>query len=203
MGNYFDDLPIGRIVLSSGATIGTSGGQTGVSIAQKQSGPSIRTRFTLSNHPQAVTNGVEYQSSKLWTFPEGKFIVFGVVCSLAETTTSEIATTLNSGVTGAFALGSAAASSTTLNNTMADYLASSAFVTSSTIDVAAATFTPNVDNTAGATVTIIDGASAKSIYLNTAFASTGDVDGNATMTLSGIIDVYWYYLGGNFSVIDV
>jgi hypothetical protein len=43
---------------------------------------------------------------------------------------------------------------------------------------------------------VFDGtATAKDLYLNTAYATTGDVDADATQTISGTIVVTWCNLG--------
>jgi hypothetical protein len=153
-------------------------------------GPFVQTVLTLDNVAQAVVNGTEYQGTKLFTFPETRMWVVGTVATLQQKTTSAILTTLNSG-TGAIALGTATASNVSLTGAMVDFLPSTAFTSSTVI------------NTAGTAVTAVlaaaaffDGTgTAKDLYLNTAYATTTDVDADATQTISGTIRITWLNLG--------
>ena len=147
--------------------------------------------LTLDNVGQTVVNGTEYQSTQLYTFPEGRVFVLGVTATLQQKTTSALATTLNASSTGAISLGTAAASATTLAGTMVDLLPSTAFTSSATINVAGTAV--NAALAAGAQ---FDGtSSAKKAYLNTAYATTTDVDGDATQTISGTITITYVWLG--------
>ena len=150
-----------------------------------------QTTLTLDNVPQTVVNGTEYQSTQLYTFPEGRINVLGVTATLQQKTTSALASTLNASSTGAIALGTATASSTTLATTMVDLLPSTAFTSSATINVAGTAVTAAL-----AAMAQFDGTTtAKSMYLNTAYATTTDVDGDATQTISGTITFTWAWLG--------
>jgi hypothetical protein len=146
-----------------------------------------KTIFTLTDVAQSVVNGTEYQSTKLFDFPAGVINVLGVVMSLAEKTTTALETTLNASSTGALALGTAAASNVTLDSTMADLVASTAFTSSATVNVAGTAVGGHL-----ATAAIFDGhTTAKALYLNSAFATTTDVDGAATIKWTGTITVIW------------
>lgn len=150
-----------------------------------------KTTLTLDALAQAVVNGTEYQSTKVYEFPAGRILVLGVTASIAQTTTSELASTLNASSTGALGIGTAAASATTLATTMVDLLPSTAFTSSATIDVAGTAV-----GAALAASAQFDGTStAKSVYVNTAYATTGDVDADATQTLSGNVTITWVNLG--------
>lgn len=150
-----------------------------------------RTRLTLSDMAQAVVNGTEYQGTEIYDFPEGRILVLGVVAMLAQKTTSVIASTLNASVTGSLGLGTATASSTTLATTMVDLGPATAFTTSATINVAGTAVSPVL-----AAAAPFDGtATAKKMFLNSAYATTGDVDADATQTWSGTIDITWINLG--------
>jgi hypothetical protein len=136
-------------------------------------------------------NGTEYQGTKIYDFPEGRIYVLGTVATLQQKTTSAIATTLNSGVTGAIALGTATASNVSLTGTMVDILPSTAFTTSTVINVAGTAVTAVL-----AAAAFFDGtATAKDVFLNTAYATTTDVDLDATQTISGTIVITWVNLG--------
>lgn len=150
-----------------------------------------KTTLTLNALAQAVVNGTEYQGTKVYDFPEGRILVLGVTASIAQTTTSDLATTLNASSTGALSVGTATASAVTLNSTMADLLPSTAFTSSATVDVAGTAV-----GAALAASAQFDGTStAKSVYVNTAYATTADVDGDATQTLSGTVTITWINLG--------
>jgi hypothetical protein len=162
-----------------------------VSIRREQYGPLFVTTLTLANVAQSITNGTEYQSTKIFTFPEGRINVLGCLATLQQKTTSAVDTTLNASSTGAIALGTAAASNVSLTGTMVDLLPSTAFTSSATINVAGTAV-----SAALAAAAQFDGTStAKDMYLNTAFATTTDVDGNATQTISGTIRFTYLWLG--------
>jgi hypothetical protein len=162
-----------------------------VKVKNEQFGPFIKTTLTLNNVAQTVTNGTEYQGTKIYDFPAGRLLVLGVTATLQQKTTSAIASTINSGVTGAISLGTATASSVTLAGTMVDLLPSTAFTSSTTINVAGAAVSAALAASAH-----FDGTStAKDMYLNTAYATTTDVDGDGTQTISGTVVVVWVNLG--------
>lgn len=191
----YEELTVGKLVLTGNsgtdANAGTLEAVSGLSVVHKQLGPLVQSTFTLTDVAQAVVDGTEYQSTKLFTFPEGRILVLGTTASLAQKTTSAIATTLNSGVTGALGIGTAAASATTLATTMVDLLPSTAFTTSTTINVAATAV-----GAALAASAHFDGTTtAKPVYLNSAYATTTDVDADATQTWTGTITITWLFLG--------
>jgi hypothetical protein len=162
-----------------------------VKVAVERFGPLYQLTFTLDNVPQNVVNGTEYQGTQIYTFPEGRINVLGNTATLQQKTTSAIASTLNSGVTGAIALGTATASNVSLTSTMVDLLPSTAFTTSTTINVPGTAV-----SAALAAAAQFDGtSSAKAMFLNTAYATTTDVDANATQTISGTIRLTYLWLG--------
>lgn len=150
-----------------------------------------QTTLALSALEQAVVNGTEYQGTKIYDFPAGRILVLGVTASIAQTTTSALASTLNASSTGALSLGTATASNTTLNSTMADLLPSTAFTSSATIDVAGTA----VGAALAASAQFDGTGTAKDVFLNTAYATTTDVDADATQTLSGSVVITWINLG--------
>lgn len=162
-----------------------------IRVKREQMGAFRQVTLTLDNVAQTVVNGTEYQGTQLWTFPEGRMLVLGVTATLQQKTTSTLASTLNASSTGAISLGTATASSTTLSGTAADLLPSTAFTSSATINVAGTAVSAALAASAH-----FDGTStAKSMYLNTAYATTTDVDGDATQTISGTIVVTYVDLG--------
>jgi len=162
-----------------------------VSVRHEQFGALCKTVLTLDNVAQTVTNGTEYQSTQIYDFPAGRLLVLGVTATLQQKTTSTIASTINSGVTGAISLGTVAASNVSLTSTMVDLLPSTAFTSSTTINVAGTAVSAALAASAH-----FDGTTtAKDMYLNTAYATTADVDGNGTQTISGTITITWINLG--------
>ncbi len=161
-----------------------------VSVVERGDEAFHQTVFTLVDMPQAVVNGTEYQGTKIYQFPAGRLHVLGVTAVLAQKTTSIIADTINS-ATGAVALGTVTASNVALTGTMVNFLPSTAFTSSTVI------------NTAGTAVgavlaaaAVFDGtSSAIALYLNSAYATTGDVDADGTQTWTGTITVSWCNLG--------
>ena len=162
-----------------------------VSAKHVQLGPFIVTTLTLDNVAQSVVNGTEYQSTKIYDFPEGRLSVLGVTATLKQKTTSALASTLNASSTGAIALGTVAASNVSLTSTMVDLLPSTAFTSSATVNVAGTA----VSAALAASAQFDGTTTAKDMYLNTAYATTTDVDADATQTISGTVVITWINLG--------
>lgn len=160
-------------------------------VAHSQFGPFCQTTLTLNNVPQTVVNGTEYQGTKIYDFPQGRILVMGVTATLQQKTTSVLESTLNASSTGAISLGTVTASSTTLATTMVDLLPSTAFTSSATINVAGTA----VSAALAASAQFDGTTTAKDVYLNTAYATTADVDADATQTISGTIVITWAALG--------
>ena len=156
-----------------------------------QFGPFCQTTLTLNNVPQAVVNGTEYQGTKIYDFPAGRISILGVTATLQQKTTSALASTLNASSVGSIGLGTVTASATTLATTMVNLLPATAFTASATVNVAGAAVSAALAAAAqfDGTTTPID------VFLNTAYATTADVDGNATQTISGTIVITWVQLG--------
>jgi hypothetical protein len=186
-----EELSVGRLVVEGGGSVGTVASVAGLSVYHKQSGIVNQTVFTLDNVAQAVVNGTEYQGTKLFDFPAGRIQILGAIATIAQKTTSVLASTLNASVTGAVAVGSAAASNVSLTSTMVNIIPSTAFTSSATINVAGTA----VSAPLGATTQLDGTSTAVPVYINTAYATTGDVDADATQTLTGTITITWINLG--------
>jgi hypothetical protein len=187
----FEDLIVGKLTMTGGGFVGTQAAITGLSVVHKQVGFLRQSVFTLDNVAQTVVNGTEYQGTKLYDFPEGRVLVLGVTARLQQKTTSALASTLNASSTGAVSLGTVTASATTLATTMVDLLPSTAFTSSATVNVAGTA----VGAALAASAQFDGTTTAKSMFLNSAFATTTDVDGDATITWSGTITVTHIDLG--------
>jgi hypothetical protein len=173
----------------AGAAVAPATGE--IVTAHAQFGPFCQTTLTLNNVPQAVVNGTEYQGTKIYDFPAGRIAVLGVTATLQQKTTSVLASTLNASSVGSISLGTVTASATTLASTMVNLLPATAFTSSATINVAGTAVKAALAAEAqfDGTTTPVD------VFLNTAYATTADVDGNATQTISGTVVITWVQLG--------
>lgn len=203
MASIFAGDPVGRLNPQTVTGIGTLASVSGLTVAHKSLGTQIQSTFTLTNVAQSVVNGTEYQGTLLFTFPKGKISNVGSELIIAQKTTSILADTLNASSTGAISLGTATASSTTLSTTMANFVPSTAFTSSATINVAGTAVTGYKDEVADDNIKVLDGSStAKALYLNTAYATTANVDADATQTLTGTIVVVWQFWGGTVAAFE-
>lgn len=146
-------------------------------------------RLTLLNCPISITDALAYGGVQIATLPEGYAVLLGAVAkNLTFTTTSAISTTLNSGVTVQYGVGTAPASATTLSGAMLNLIpgvnqAPVTFTSSTVINVASAAVNASMFD-----VNNFDGsATAIPIYLNIAVPTGGDIDGDATLIVSGQI----------------
>ena len=186
---YFEELPVGKLLVTGG---GLAGGvysfNPGVTATHKQVGHQNQSVFTFNNAALTIPTATKYAGLLLFTMPKGLISFQGSVVTLTETTISAIASTLTSSA-GVFSVGSAAASSTTLSSTMANFLGSTAITPSATINVAGTTASAGLGTPAS-----VDGTStAIPIYLNMAFASMSTAD--ASILLNGKVTVTWNWLG--------
>ena len=168
---------------------GTKSGAT-VTATEYGVGEKVHTTLlTLAALPQAIVNTTaEYKGTLIYTVPAGRILVLGAVAQVAQTTTTTIATSISAGATGAFALGSAAASNTSLTSTMVDMLPSTAYTSSATINVQAAVAKGQL-----AAAAQFDGNTTPvPVYFNSAIA-TGSIDG--AQTWNGTVQLTWLNLG--------
>lgn len=191
----YEELTVGKLKVTGNAgtdsVAGTLEAVSGLSVVHKQVGMFVQSTFTLSAISQALDNTNQYIGTKLFTFPKGRILVLGTVATLAETTATAILGTLNGGKTGAVSLGSATASSTTLSTTMVNVLPSTAWVSSTVIDVAGTA----VSGALAASAQIDGTTTAVPLYLNSAVVTDGDLDADAVIKWSGSITITWANLG--------
>lgn len=144
--------------------------------------------LTLTALPLTITDALAYLGTKLADFPDGDISILGGTFNLVTTTTSTIATTLKAGVTMGIAVGTATATNKTLATTMIDLIPGTGQSvptgpTSTVINVAPAAIKARLIAAAK-----FDGTTtAKAIYLNIGIPTDTDIDGNATVTVSGTI----------------
>jgi len=165
-----------------------------------------QTLFKFTNMSITITDALAYASQQLYDFPLGRIHVLACVASITLTTTSAIASTLNSGVAVAWGLGSAAASSTTLATTMMNFAPGSGesvntLTSSTTINVASAQDNAFLAATNAAQIAaVVDGTStAADLFLNLAVPTATDIDADATVAVNGRALITWF-LEGAFSL---
>lgn len=168
-----------------------------VAVAGDDGGALRQLTLTLTDVPLSITDALAYGSVKLLTLPAGYVNVLGcTVPKLTFKTTSAIATTLNAAAVLQWGLGTAAASAITLATTMINITPGTgttpgAAVASSTINVGVDA-TPN----ALAAATLLNGSTtALAIFLNVGVTTATEIDGDATLTVSGTVVLTAVHLG--------
>jgi hypothetical protein len=163
----------------------------GVRITNVESGLINRTRIELDDVGITVTDALAYADKQLATFPTGRILVYGVLSSLQFSVTSDRTATINASAAMDYALGSVAASNTTLSSTMVDLLAKQ----DHTLDGADDAFTAAA-NAALAAAAQFDGTSTPlSAYLNVSFPTGTEIDADGTLVARGWIEITWTNLG--------
>lgn len=183
---------------SASETVGAVVSGIGVTASESGFGNFRQTLLTLAAVPLTITDALAYAGIKLYDFPAGRLRIIDCLTSLAFTTTSTIASTLNSGVTCSYGIGSVVASNATLATTMMNMMPGSGesvktFTSSTTINVASATVTGVLAAVAAAQHgAILDGTSTPvDLYLNVAVPTDTDIDADATITISGTVLITW------------
>src|SRR4030066_447619 len=152
-----------------------------VTVTEKGGGVFKQTVLTLSAVPVTMRDTEQGGGAQIYTFPAGRICRLGAIGSIAVTTTSVLADTLNAGVTCNWGVGSTTQASATVATTEQDFVNVTAFTASATINVAGAT----ANGSGLGVVTSLDGTStAIAAFLNLAVAGATDIDANATVTVS-------------------
>lgn len=172
----------------------TAGTTTGpVSATETGAGVLHQTVLTLTAVPLAVSDTHVGGGTLIYTFPVGRISFVGAVASLAFTTTSTLASTLNAGSTLSIGVGSVQTTtqdSGTLVTTQQNIVNAFSATSSATINVPGATATG-----AGAATALDGTSSAITAYLNLGVPTATGIDGDATVTASGTITITWMQLG--------
>lgn len=169
------------------------GAKNGATVTATEYGTSTlhQTKLTLAATPLAVTDSLAYLGVKIYDFPEGRILVLGVTSSLQWAVTTARDTTINDSASLTWAVGTATASNATLATTMVDLIPKTTKV------LAAATTALNTASTAALAASAhFDGTgTAKDAYLNAAFETATDIDGDGTLTATGTVTITWVQLG--------
>jgi hypothetical protein len=176
-------------------TVANAGAKTGATVvATEQMGAVHQTVIQLNATPITITDTGVGGGVKIYTMPQGRILVLGTMATVAFTTTSVLASTLNTGVTLNWGLGTvitAAQASGTLATTQVDLLPSTAATASATINVAGAAANGQL-----AAAAQFDGTTtAIPVHLNVGVATATDIDADATVTATGTVVITWINLG--------
>lgn len=177
------------------ANVGTVAGAT-ITAVERGNGVIHQTILTLTNVPVALVDAHVGGGSKIYTFPEGRIAVLDAIASVAETTTSALAGTLNASAVLSAGIGSVQTTtqdSGTLATTQQDIVNAFAVTASAVVNVAGAAATGKITAT---TLLRYDGTgTAQAVYLNAGVVTATDIDADATTTWSGTVTITWIYGG--------
>lgn len=163
-----------------------------VTVAEKGDGVFHQTVLTLAALPITMRDTEQGGGAQIYKFPAGRIARVGAIGSIAVTTTSVLADTLNAGVTCNWGVGSTTQTSATVATTEQDFVNVTAFTASATIDVAGAT----ANGVGAGVLASLDGTSTPvAAFLNLAVALNTDIDANATVTVSGTVTITWANCG--------
>jgi hypothetical protein len=167
---------------------GTKVGST-VSVSEVVNGPLHQTTLTFTATPLALADAAAGGGIEIYDFPLGLIGFLGAEGSIAETTTSVLASTLNAGVTYNWGIGSTTQANGVLATTEQNILQATNGTASATINVAGA-----ASKGKGAAVQLDGTASAIKAYLNMGLATNTDIDADATTTITGSVTITWVAL---------
>jgi hypothetical protein len=167
--------------------------KAGFSIATTGRGGAFRSVLTFNAMQISVTDALAYASQKLFDFADGKIRIKGGTASLQFAVLTTRASTINDSASLTWGLGSAAASSATLATTMQNVIAT----TTRTLNGATTALSSASTADVVAAATLDGSATAIDLYLNVAFATGTDIDGDGTLAVSGTITLLWENWGDN------
>jgi hypothetical protein len=162
-----------------------------ISAKEEQFGSFHVTTLNLEAARVSVTDANAYGGTQIYDFPEGRILVLGVTGSIRWAVTSTRASTINDNASLTWSVGTATASNATLATTMVDLLPKTTKV------LAAATTAYNTASTAALAASAhFDGTgTAKDAFLNAAFETGTDIDGDGTLAATGNVTICWVQLG--------
>lgn len=183
-----------QAVSTSTATLGVVPGAvaTTVTAVETTGGATNQTTLTLTAMPLTMADATQGGGVKIFTFPAGRICRIGAEASIAVTVTSVLASTLNTGVTCNYGVGSTTQASATVATTEQDIVNVTAWTAPTTINVAntaAAGVGPGVLASLDGRVTPI------AAFLNLAVAGATDIDGDATVLVTGTVKITWVNIG--------
>lgn len=166
------------------------GAVNGATVSAVENGNGIfhMTVLTLTALPLTLADATVGAGVKIYDFPVGMITVLSASGSVAETTTSAIATTLNSGVTYNWGVGTTTQANGTLATTEQNIINTTNGSSSTTIDVAAA-----ASSSAQTVAPLAYNGKSTAIdaFFNVGIAGATDIDADATTTWTGTITITW------------
>lgn len=149
-----------------------------------------KTVLTLTAVPLTLRDTEQGKGIKIYDFPEGRILILGSTGSIAVTTTSILANTLNASSTLSWGVGTTTQANGTVATTEQNILNASTATSSATINVA------GTAGTGYGVLAPIDGTgTAIDAYLNIGVPTGTDIDADATVTVTGTITITWINLG--------
>ena len=163
---------------------------------EEQRGIVHKTIITLTDFAVTVDDSDVGGGSALYTFPVGRILVLGGrATTITPTTTSTLTSTLNASKTLSTGVGTVQTTSQasgTLATTEQNIINAFSTTSSATINVAG---TAGSGNSPSAPASYDGTSSAIVAYLNFGVPTATDIDGDATITVTGTITIYWINLG--------
>ena len=173
--------------------LGTVQAVTGLSAVERGApdGSIHQTTLRFDGVPVTVADTAQGVGTKIYAFPAGRILILGATGTLAMTTTSVLASTLKTGVSCRWGLGTTTQANATLATTEQDLIPVTTVTASATINISGATA-----NAALAASAQFDGtATSKNAFLNVSVVTATDIDADATVLLSGFATMTWVNLG--------
>lgn len=186
-----DNATTAETAVESQLATATAGAKNGSTVtATETEGIVQKTVLTLNAVPITVRDTQQGGGVKIYDFPEGRIAFLGATGSIALTTTSVLASTLNAAVTCNWGVGTVTQANATLATTEQNIIQVANVTSSATINVAGAA------SASSGAATAIDGTTTPvDAFLNVAVASATDIDADATVTVSGTVTIHWINLG--------
>lgn len=176
-------------LFDSGQTAGTLSVVTGLTVVEQCFGGFLhRSTFTLVNVPITLLDSQNGVGTQIYAFPKGLFTILGAAGQVIETTTSVLASTLNTGITYNWGVGTTTQANGTLATTEQDLLPTTNGTASATVNVAAAA---SKGQRASAPALFDGHGTAKTAFFNVGVATATDIDGDSTTLWSGAIVLDW------------
>jgi hypothetical protein len=181
--SYHDSSAVNLTTRNVGTVTGT-----GISVVERGDGILHQSVFTFSSFALTLLDVDVGEGVKFYDFPVGQITILGSSGSVAETTTSALATTLNASVTYNWGVGTTTQASGTLATTEQNIINSTNGTASATINTAGAASSSSQTIAA----LVLNGKStAVDAFFNVGIAVATDIDGDATTTWTGTITITW------------
>ena len=143
-----------------------------------------RTVITFAARSLAVTDALAYASTKVYDFPAKKVLLLAASSSLQFAVKTTMASTINASAAMDYAFGTVAASNITLATTMLDIVPKVDSPLAATIDTLSTAAVGDLAASARL-------ASAADVYLNVAFPTNTEIDGDGTLEVTGTLTLTW------------